>query len=71
MRFETTPGFQAQVDWKENFKIINKDGKIFEINRLASTYRTIVINKKFTKIEELDDIVNKLMIEINNIIPRN
>ena len=32
MRFETTPGFQAQVDWKENFKIINKDGKEFEIN---------------------------------------
>lgn len=32
MRFETTPGFQAQVDWKENFKIINKEGKEFEIN---------------------------------------
>ena len=32
MRFETTPGFQAQVDWKENFKLINKDGKQFEIN---------------------------------------
>lgn len=161
MRFETTPGFQAQVDWKENFKIINKDGKEFEINiflmilgysrykyieltldktqdtlfecimhacnsfggvpheilfdnmatvvdRLASTYRAVVINKKFsqfakdvgfvvntckpyrpqtkgkiecvaklmdrlkvynkefTTIEELDDIVNKLMFEINN-----
>ena len=32
MRFETTPAFQAQVDWKENFKIINKEGKEFEIN---------------------------------------
>ena len=32
MRFETTPGFQAQVDWKENFKIINTEGKEFEIN---------------------------------------
>ena len=32
MRFETTPGFQAQVDWKEDFKIINKDGKEFKIN---------------------------------------
>lgn len=31
MRFETTPGLQAQVDWKENFKLINKDGKEFEI----------------------------------------
>jgi transposase len=161
MRFETTPGFQAQVDWKENFKIINKDGKEFEINiflmilgysrykyieltldktqdtlfeciihacksfrgvphevlfdnmatvvdRLSSTYRAVVINKKFaqfakdvgfvvntcrpyrpqtkgkiecvaklmdrlkvynkefTTIEELDDIINKLMYEINN-----
>lgn len=27
MRFETTPAFQAQVDWKENFKIINREGK--------------------------------------------
>lgn len=95
-------GFQAQVDWKESFKIINKDGKQFEINiflmilgysrykyieltldrtqdtlfecilhackafngvphemlfdnmstvvdRLASTYRAVVINKKFTQ----------------------
>lgn len=161
MRFETTPGFQAQVDWKENFKIINKDGKEFEINiflmilgysrykyieltldksqdtlfecimhacnsfggvpheilfdnmatvvdRLSSTYRAVVINKKFAQfakdvgfvvntcrpyrpqtkgkiecvaklmdrlkvynkefatIEELDDIVNKLMTDINN-----
>ena len=102
MRFETTPGFQAQVDWKENFKIINKYGKEFEINiflmilgysrykyielsldktqdtlfecimhacnsfggvphevlfdnmatvvdRLASTYRAVVINKKFSQ----------------------
>ena len=161
MRFETTPGFQAQVDWKENFKIINKQGKEFEINiflmilgysrykyieltldksqdtlfecimhacnafggiphevlfdnmatvvdRLSSTYRAVVINKKFAQfakdvgfvvntcrpyrpqtkgkvecvaklmdrlkvynkefstIEDLDDIVNKLMQEINN-----
>ena len=102
MRFETTPAFQAQVDWKENFKIINKEGKEFEINvflmilgysrykyieltldktqdtlfecimhacyefggvphevlfdnmstvvdRLSSTYRTVVINKKFAQ----------------------
>ena len=102
MRFETTPAFQAQVDWKENFKIINKEGKEFEINiflmilgysrykyieltldktqdtlfecilhackefggvphevlfdnmatvvdRISSTYRTVVINKKFAQ----------------------
>lgn len=102
MRFETTPGFQAQVDWKENFKIVNRAGKEFEINiflmilgysrykyieltldktqdtlfeciihalkkfggvphevlfdnmatvvdRLSSTYRAVVINKKFAQ----------------------
>ena len=32
MRFDTTPSFQAQVGWKENFKLINKAGKQFEIN---------------------------------------
>lgn len=161
MRFETTPAFQAQVDWKENFKLINKAGKEFEINiflmilgysrykyieltldrtqdtlfecilhacnnfggvphevlfdnmatvvdRLSSTYRAVVINKKFAQfakdvgfvvntcrpyrpqtkgkvecvaklmdrlkvynrefstIEDLEQIVNKLMEEINN-----
>lgn len=161
MRFETTPAFQAQVDWKENFKLINKDGKEFEINiflmilgysrykyieltldrtqdtlfecilhacnnfggvphevlfdnmatvvdRLSSTYKAVVINKKFAQfakdvgfvvntcrpyrpqtkgkvecvaklmdrlkvynkefstIEDLEQIVNKLMEEINN-----
>lgn len=102
MRFETTPAYQAQVDWKENFKIINKEEKEFEINiflmilgysrykyieltldktqdtlfecimhackefggvphevlfdnmatvvdRTSSTYRTVVINKKFAQ----------------------
>jgi len=32
MRFETTPGLQAQVDWKERKKLISKHGEIFEIN---------------------------------------
>lgn len=107
MRFETTPSFQAQVDWKENFKIINKEGKEFEINiflmildysrykyielTLDKTQDTLfecimhacksfggvphevklmdrlkVYNKEFNTIEELDNIVKKLMIEINN-----
>ena len=30
VRFETTPGFQAQVDWKEKFKLTNKNGEIIE-----------------------------------------
>ena len=32
MRFETSPGFQAQVDWKEKFKLTNKSGEIIEFN---------------------------------------
>ncbi len=32
IRFETNPGLQAQVDWKERMKMINRHGEIFEIN---------------------------------------
>jgi len=32
IRFETNPGLQAQVDWKEKMKLISKQGKVFEIN---------------------------------------
>lgn len=32
IRFETIPGLQAQVDWKESMKLVNKHGEIFEIN---------------------------------------
>lgn len=32
IRFETNPGLQAQVDWKERMKIMSRHGEIFEIN---------------------------------------
>lgn len=32
IRFETAPGLQAQVDWKENLKMISKNGEIFVVN---------------------------------------
>lgn len=32
IRYETNPGLQAQVDWKENMKLVSKQGEIFEIN---------------------------------------
>lgn len=32
IRFETTPGLQAQVDWKEDLSLINKHGEIFKVN---------------------------------------
>lgn len=32
IRFETNPGLQAQVDWKESKTLISKNGEKFEIN---------------------------------------
>lgn len=32
IRFETAPGLQAQVDWKESLKMVNKNGEIFQVN---------------------------------------
>ena len=32
IRFETNPGLQAQVDWKEDLTLISKNGEIFTIN---------------------------------------
>jgi len=32
IRFETSPGLQAQVDWKEKVTMINKNGEVFEVN---------------------------------------
>ena len=35
MRFETPPGQQAQLDWKESIKFTLKDGEIIEVNVLV------------------------------------
>lgn len=32
VRFETSPGLQAQIDWKENMTLISRSGKSFKIN---------------------------------------
>lgn len=32
IRFETNPGLQGQVDWKETLKMISKQGEVFIIN---------------------------------------
>lgn len=32
IRFETSPGLQAQVDWKEEVKMVNRNGEIFRVN---------------------------------------
>lgn len=32
IRFETSPGLQAQVDWKEDLTLINRQGEAFKVN---------------------------------------
>ena len=32
VRYETSPGLQAQVDWKESIKMTSSEGKIYEVN---------------------------------------
>ena len=32
IRIETTPGLSAQVDWKENIKMVSKHGEVFYFN---------------------------------------
>ncbi|EAD9730347.1 IS21 family transposase, partial [Listeria monocytogenes] len=32
IRIETTPGLSAQVDWKENVKMVSRDGEVFYFN---------------------------------------
>ena len=32
MRYETSPGLQAQVDWKESIKMTSKTGQVYEVN---------------------------------------
>lgn len=32
IRFETNPGLQAQVDWKEDMTLVNRAGEEFKIN---------------------------------------
>lgn len=32
LRFETNPGLQCQIDWKESLKLVNKNNEVFLIN---------------------------------------
>ena len=36
-RYETAPGEQLQVDWKENIKMTSKHGEVFEFNIYSAT----------------------------------
>ena len=39
IRFETNPGLQAQVDWKEDMKLVNRAGEEFKVNIFLMVFR--------------------------------
>ena len=54
IRFETTPGLQAQVDWNESLKLITKKGEIIKFNIFLITLG--YSRYKFIKICEIRDL---------------
>lgn len=63
IRFETSPGLQAQVDWKENLKMTNRQGKIFTVNIFLmvlgySRYKVMILTSDKTQ-----DTLFRCMIE--------
>lgn len=54
IRFETNPGLQAQVDWKEDMKLVNRYGEVFEVNIFLmvlgySRYKYLVLTNDRTQ----------------------
>lgn len=61
-RFETDPGEQAQVDWKENIKLVSRNGEEFVINVLDfklgySRYCCFEINRTKTQEELIESLI--------------
>lgn len=54
IRFETSPGLQAQVDWKESIKMINRNNEEFEVNIFLfvmgySRYKVLILTADRTQ----------------------
>lgn len=54
IRFETSPGLQAQVDWKENLQMINREGTPFTVNIFLmvlgySRYKVMILTSDKTQ----------------------
>ena len=63
IRFETSPGLQAQVDWKESLKMINRRNEIIEVNIFLmvlgySRYKVLILTSDRTQ-----DTLFKCLIE--------
>ena len=65
-RYETVPGLQAQVDWKEDLQIVNELGEVFTIQvfdyKLGySRYCRFVYKKTRTQQEVFDSLIQCFM----------
>lgn len=63
IRYETSPGEQAQIDWKEDIEFITKDGEILSLNIFVyelsySRFRLFYVSEKKTQ-----DIVMNFLAE--------
>lgn len=63
IRYETSPGEQAQIDWKEDIEFLTKEGEIITLNIFVyelsySRYRLFYVSEKKTQ-----DIVMNFLVE--------
>lgn len=68
IRFETSPGLQAQVDWKESMKMVNRKNETFEVNIFLmvlgySRYKVLILAADRTQ-----DTLFKCLIEAFKLI---
>ena len=64
-RFETPPGLQLQLDWKESLKLADRNGEVFEFNVFATTLswsrRHIFI---YSRMRSTDDLIRCMYLTI-------
>ena len=65
-RYETLPGVQAQVDWKEDLTMISKHGEMFEFNILTyklgySRYCVFTYSRERTRQDVFDALIASFM----------
>lgn len=74
LRYETEPGEQLQFDWKEDLKMISKNGEIFEFNIFSTTLGfSRFHNFVYSKTKTREDVERCLMTTFKymNGVPKN
>lgn len=66
-RFETPPGKQLQVDWKEDITLVSKHGEVFKFNLFVSTYGYSRYHQwVYSPTKTTDDFLRCLIDVLNN-----